>query len=157
MRSGGPGAAGAGYPRQGGAALVVSLVLMLALTVLGISTLNMTTLELAMASSLESQQGAFEAAETGIELVLARSGYTTAAPLDMPTTPLGDGPFETRSATACVTTTGVPDSAFSIGAGSGAIQAFHFEVIAVGTGPRGAVSTHRQGFFVVGPATSNEC
>ena len=54
-------------PAQRGAALVVGLVLMLVLTVLGISGLNTATLELVMASNTQSQQLAFQAAETGID------------------------------------------------------------------------------------------
>ena len=150
-------AAGDGSLRQCGAALVVSLVLMLALTVLGVSAMNMSMLELAMATGMESQQGAFEAAETGIEIALAQPAFATAAPAHVPARPVGEGPFETQTSTACVTTTAVPDIGFSIGAGSGAVQAFHFEVISVGTGPRGAVSTHRQGFYVIGPAGSGGC
>ena len=131
----------------GGAALVVSLVLMLALTVLGVSAMNMSMLELAMATGMESQQGAFEAAETGIEIALAQPAFATVAPAHVPAMPVGEGPFETQTSTVCVTTTAVPDVGFSIGAGSGAIQAFHFEVVSVGTGPRGAVSTHRSRGF----------
>ncbi len=142
---------------QCGAALVVSLVLMLALTVLGVSAMNMSMLELAMATGMESQQGAFEAAETGIEIALAQPAFATVAPAHVPAMPVGEGPFETQTSTVCVTTTAVPDVGFSIGAGSGAIQAFHFEVVSVGTGPRGAVSTHRQGFYVIGPAGSGGC
>ncbi len=145
------------FGRQSGAALVVSLVLMLALTVLGVSAMNMSMLELAMATGIESQQGAFEAAETGIEIALAQPAFATVAPAHVPATPVGEGPFETQTSTVCVTTTAVPDVGFSIGAGSGAIQAFHFEVVSVGTGPRGAVSTHRQGFYVIGPAGSGGC
>lgn len=142
---------------QGGAALVVSLVLMLALTVLGISAMNMAMLELTMANGVESRQGAFEAAETGIEIALVQSEFTTGEPLLVPTAPVGDGPYETQTSTRCVSTTAVPDAAFSIGAGSGGVQAFHFEVVSVGTGPRGSASAHRQGFYVIGPASAGDC
>ena len=144
-------------PRQCGAALVVCLVLMLALTVLGVSAMNMAVLELAMANSVESQQGAFQAAETGIELALAQPSFSTAVPQNSPATPLDDGRYSTRTATECVTTTAVPDTAFSMGAGAGAMQAFHFDIVSVGTGPRGAVSTHKQSFYVVGPGSSGGC
>ena len=156
-RLGGSCIAGGKSSRQGGAALIVSLLLMLALTVLGVSAMNMSMLELAMATGMESQQGAFEAAETGIEIALAQAGFATAEPVHVPATPVGEGPFETQTSTACVTTTAVPDTGFSIGAGSGSMQAFHFEIVSVGTGPRGAVSTHRQGFYVIGPAGSSGC
>jgi hypothetical protein len=57
----------------------------------------------------------------------------------------------------CITTTPVPDIAFSIGAPSGSAQAFHFDVIAVGTGPRGSTATHNQSFYIVGPGSSSGC
>ena len=50
-----------------------------------------------------------------------------------------------------VESTPVPDAAFSLGEGSAGLRAFHFEITAVGTGPRNAVSTQRQGFYVLGP------
>ena len=156
MRGRGGRVARTGSLPQGGAALIVSLVLMLALTVLGISAMNMAMLELTMANSVESQQGAFEAAEAGIEMALAQPEFTT-APMEVPAAPVGDVPYETQISTRCVMTTAVPDVAFSIGVGSGGVQAFHFEVVSVGTGPRGAVSTHRQGFHVMGPAGTDGC
>jgi hypothetical protein len=58
---------------------------------------------------------------------------------------------------ACVTTTPVPDIAFSIGAPSGSAQAYHFDILAVGTGPRNSTSTHNQSFYIVGPGTSVGC
>ena len=133
-----------------GAALVVGLVLMLVLTVLGISGLNTATLELVMASNTQSQQLAFQAAETGIDLAVGNGSYPTAAPV-----PFVSGP--SRASMRCVTTTPVPDIAFSIGAPSGSAQAYHFDVVSVGTGPRNAVSTHNQSFYVVGPGASAGC
>ena len=53
--------------RQGGAILVVGLVLLLVLLVLGISTMNTASLELSMAGNDQFQENAFQMAETGIE------------------------------------------------------------------------------------------
>lgn len=142
---------------QRGAALVVGLVLMLVLTVLGISGMNTATLELTMANNAESHQDAFQAAETGIDIPIAQRNFTTLAPTVLPVTPLGDGSYNTRSTTSCVTTTPVPDLAFSMGTSTGTVQAFHFDVLAVGRGPRGAVSTHNQSFYVVGPGGGLGC
>lgn len=136
---------------QQGAALIVGLVLMLVLTVLGISGMNTATLELSMANNTQSQQAAFQAAETGIDFAVANGDYPTAAPVPFPVTPLGDGSYTTRAIMDCVTTTPVPDRAFSMGTSTGSAQAYHFDVIAVGTGPRNSTATHNQSFYVVGP------
>ena len=136
---------------QRGAALIVGLILMLVLTVLGISGMNTATLELVMANNSQSQQAAFQAAETGIDFAVGNGDYPTSAPVIFPPTVLGDG--TSRSVMDCVTTTPVPDIAFSMGAGSGSAQAYHFDVVAVGTGPRNATATHNQSFYVVGPGS----
>jgi hypothetical protein len=137
---------------QRGAALVVGLVLMLVLTVLGVSGMNTATLELVMANNTQSQQLAFQRAETGIDLAIGNGSYPTAAAV-----PFASAGNESRSVMRCVTTTPVPDIAFSMGAPSGSAQAYHFDVVSVGTGPRGAVSTHNQSFYVVGPGASAGC
>jgi Tfp pilus assembly protein PilX len=133
-----------------GAALVVGLVLLLVLTVLGVSGMNSATLELVMASNTQSQQLAFQAAETGIDLAIGNGTYLTSAPANFVSGP-------SRAQMACVTTTPVPDIAFSIGAPSGSAQAYHFDILAVGTGPRNSTSTHNQSFYIVGPGTSVGC
>ena len=135
---------------QRGAVLVVGLVLMLVLTVLGVSGMNTATLELVMASNMQSQQLSFQAAETAIDLAVGNGSYPTTAPV-----PFLSGPA--YSVMDCVTTTYVPDIAFSMGASSGSAQAYHFDVVAVGTGPRNATSTHNQSFYVVGPGSSAGC
>ena len=80
--------------RQRGAALIVGLVLLMVLTVLGISGMNSATLELTMAGNTQFGQDAFQAAETGIDLVLARRTFSTVpnSPGNIiAPTPLGDG------------------------------------------------------------------
>lgn len=137
--------AGVVRTRQRGAALIIGLVMMLALTVLGISGMNMATLELTMASNSQSQQFAFEAAETGIDLAISQPpnpGNQLVIDEDIDS----DGTNDVHSVTDFVTTTLPPDGAFSTD-----ISAYHFDTVAVGTGPRNAVSTHRQSFYVIGP------
>lgn len=142
--------------RQRGAALIVGLVLLMVLTVLGISGMNSATLELTMAGNAQFGQDAFQAAETGIDLVLARRTFSTVpgSPGNIiAPTPLGDGTYTTQAVTNFMTTTDVPDIAFSggVGTGGGTVQAFHFDVQSIGIGPRNARSTHNQSFYVVGP------
>jgi type IV pilus assembly protein PilX len=145
------------HASQQGAALVVGLVLMLVLTVLGISGMNTATLELVMAGNSQSQLDAFQAAETGIDLAVGSGSYPTSAPTVFPPTLLGDGSYSTRSIMTCASTTPVPDFAFSMGTGSGSAQAYHFDVVAVGSGPRNAAATHNQSFYIVGPGGTVGC
>jgi len=134
--------------RQTGAALFVGLVLLLVMTVLGVSGMSTATLELAMAGNAQAQQQAFQAAETGIDIAISRGTFTfeTTPP---ETIAVGDAEVEVQ--TMFREATGVPEAAFSLGVGTGSVQAFHFDVVATGRAPRGATSTHRQGFYVVGP------
>jgi hypothetical protein len=115
--------------------------------------MNTATLELVMANNSQSQQSAFQAAETGIDFAVGNGDYPTNAPVPFPLTALGDGSYSTRSVMDCVTTTPVPDRAFSMGTGSGSALAYHFDVVAVGTGPRNATATHNQSFYIVGPGS----
>ncbi len=138
---------------QQGAALVVGLIMLLVLTVLAVSGMNTSTLELTMASNVQYHQNAFQAAETGIDIAIDRRNFTTVAPAVLPATPLGGAEY-TQSVTTFQTNTPVPDRAFSMGEDSGAISAFHFDIVAVGTSARNATSTNNQSFYVVGPGGS---
>jgi len=135
--------------RQTGAALFVGLVLLLVMTVLGVSGMSTATLELAMAGNAQAQQQAFQAAETGIDIAISGGVFTTFESTTLPTISVGDGVVDVEMTFRQAT--GVPDTAFSLGVGTGAVQAFHFDVVATGQGPRGARSTHTQSFYVVGP------
>jgi len=134
--------------RQDGATLVVGLVLVLVLTVIGVTEMNTSTLEVAMAGANEYRQDAFEMAENGIDLALAQRSFSTAAPQTVDW--LGDPDRDRRSVTTFVTATPVPDAAFSAGV-TGAVQAFHFDVVSIGKAARNAVATHTQSFYVMGP------
>jgi type IV pilus assembly protein PilX len=139
-----------GRAPQGGAALVVGLVLLLVMTVLGVSGMNTATLELVMSGNAEAQQDAFQAAETGIDIGITERNWNTLAD-DVVDTALGDGSYHARAVTTYSDCTIYPDSAFSTGV-AGGVSAYHFDVVAVGSGPRNAKSTHTQSFFVAGPA-----
>lgn len=53
-------------PRQRGAALIVGLVLMMVMTVLAVSTMSTSSLELTMAGNAQYKESAFQLAESGI-------------------------------------------------------------------------------------------
>jgi hypothetical protein len=135
--------------RQTGATLIVGLVLLLVLTVLGVSGMNTATMEVTMAANTQYQDEAFEMAEDGIDIAIATRAFTTIAPTTVAWT--GSPIRDRQSVTSYMTTTPVPDLAFSMGTSSGSVQAFHFDIVSVGRATRNATSTHNQSFYVVGP------
>lgn len=140
------------HKRQKGAALIVGLVLLLVLTVLGVSGMNMSALELQMTGNSQAQQLAFQAAETGIDVALS-GPVSTAAAVNYPTTTVSGGVAQYTAQIACVGTTRVPDGAYS---DNESAQAIHFDATATGTQPvRNAVSDHTQSVYIVGPSASN--
>ena len=134
---------------QTGATLVVGLILLLVLTVVGVSGMNTATMEVTMAGNSQFQNDAFQMAEDGIDTVLARRSFTTAGTTTL--APTGDVDYVRPAVTRFVTTTPVPDAAFSLGVSTGSVQAFHFDIVSVGKGPRNASSTHTQSFYQAGP------
>ncbi|HEX6998943.1 MAG TPA: PilX N-terminal domain-containing pilus assembly protein [Gammaproteobacteria bacterium] len=133
---------------EAGAALVVALVLLTVLTALAVSAASTATYEVAMAGNAQYERAAFDAAEAGIEIALARRAFSTTRAVALPATPAGDGSAETEATIAFAAVTPVPHG-FSLGADG--LAAFHFEIEAVGRAPRHAVAVHRQGFYVIGP------
>jgi len=137
--------------RQTGATLIVGLILLLVLTVLGVSGMNTATMEIAMAGNTQFQEDAFQMAEDGIEIAIATRNFTTVNPTNVvPLVNPADG-RNRRSVTTFAAVTPVPDIAFSMGTSTGTVQAYHFDTVSVGTSLRNATSTHRQSFYVVGP------
>ncbi len=136
---------------QRGAVLVVGLILLMVLTVLGVSSMNTATLELVMAGNAQYHQQAFQAAESGIDISIAQRNFNTVAPAVVPVTNFGGGYYNTEAVSTFMENTSVPNDAFSMGVGTGSVQAFHFDVVAIGRGPGNAVSTHNQSFYIVGP------
>lgn len=131
---------------QRGASLVVGLVLLLVLTVVGVSGMNMATMEINMAANTQFQQDAFQMTEDGVDTVLATRNYTTDNPRTLDW--IGGTDYDRRAVTTYRLNTDVPDAAFS----SDEVEAFHFDIRSVGRGPRNAQSEHVQSFYVVGRA-----
>ena len=143
---------------QDGAALIVSLILLVVVTVLAISGMNTATTGLALARNHQSYENAFQAAETGLEMALSQRQFNTLKDVNL---------AQDVNANDSVATvinfeesTQVPDRAFSLGVGGG-IAAYHFLATATaeskpaGIGgtvtDRDATATHTQTFYVVGP------
>ncbi len=148
------------YEKQRGAALVVSLILLLVLTIIAIVGMSTATLELAMAGNMQYQNSAFEAADSIVEAELTRNDI---APMNNPgAMPLivtnqnreFRDPTSRLVATASAATnyfglTGV--SGWQLG-GATSFAAFHFEINGVSAAAQGATASHRQGYYVVGPS-----
>jgi type IV pilus assembly protein PilX len=131
---------------QRGAALVVGLILLLILTLLAISGMNTSTLELKMAGNTQAGQAAFQAAEIGIERAMSGSSFTTGSDVTASST---TDKFTTT--TRFGGDSDVPQGGFSMGVGTG-FKAYHFDVNSQGTASRGATSNHIQSFYIVGQA-----
>lgn len=130
---------------QGGATLIVGLVLLLVLTMLGVSGMHTATMEVTMAANAQFQQDAFQMTEDAVDIVIGTLDYTTNNPTNL--LPVG-GDYDRRAITRYQYNTPVPDAAYS----ADEVEAFHFDIQAVGTGPRNASSQHIQSFYVVGRA-----
>jgi type IV pilus assembly protein PilX len=129
---------------QTGATLIVGLVLLLVLTVVGISGMNTATMEITMAANTQYQQDAFQQAEDGIDIAIGTRAYSTALPRVVDW--LGTPDYDRRAVTTYRMNTA------SFGSSTGELDAFHFDIVSVGRGPRNAVSQHNQSFYVVGRA-----
>lgn len=138
--------------RQQGAALVIGLILLLVLTILAVSGVFTSTMELRMVRNNQSQEHAFQAAEVAIEDALANPVLSTSAPFNQAQINVPNSPgdmysygmqFVGQSPLAGVT-------GYSIGS---AFQSYHFQVDAAGVGPDNATAAHTQSFYVVGPGS----
>lgn len=142
---------------QGGAALVVGMILLMVLTLLAISGMNSATLELQMAGNAQYSENAFQAAETGLEEAIraARLNGVNTANVDPKVTELVTGTSDYYTIETLHNpdngVTKVPAGGFSMGVGKG-FSAYHFDVTSTGTSARSATQTHVQGFYVVAQA-----
>ena len=145
--------------RQRGAALIVGLVLLLVLTVLGVSTMRTAALELVMAGNVQFRENAFQLASSGLDSVI-RQARDRAVPLvavdgwqqDLGTTRIDalDGEFETA---VRYRGEGSPYGGFS----SSEYRFQHFQADAEGrTDQRGARSLQSQGFIRISPRDPNQ-
>jgi type IV pilus assembly protein PilX len=141
--------------RQGGAALIVGLILLLVLTILAVSGVMTSTLELRMVGNTQLQERAFQAAEVAIEDALANPVLTTAAPIiqaPIPNPNAVDDQYEYVLRYVCETPVG---AGYSIGTG---FFAYHFQVDATGRTTSGnALAQHSQNFYIVGPTGTENC
>lgn len=142
--------------RQQGAILVIGLVLLLVLTVLGISTMSTASLELSMAGNDQFQENAFQLAETGIDTTISALNNGTPVPA-----PLNPGVCPGLGAPVAVPAMGgsvavqlcfqgdIPD--ITGGSSLGKIRQYHYLNQSQGLAQGQATSFNQQGLFVRGP------
>ena len=142
-----------GPRRQQGAALVIGLILLVVLTILAVSGVFTSTMELRMVRNTQSQEHAFQAAEVAIEDALANPVLSTSAVFNQATIAVPNSTGDTysyRLQFVGQAPLGTGMTGYSIGT---SFQTYHFQVDATGNGPDSSLSTHTQSFYVVGPGT----
>lgn len=141
--------------KQNGAALIVGLIILMVLSLLGITSMNNSILEEKMSGNLRNQDLSFQTAESGLSRAINRatgitSGGTEVTLMDGEHT-LGSG---ASSATYCVTgQLNGGNGVMPRGSGYSAIRfsATHGRVRSAGRTQTGACTALKQGFFQVGP------
>ena len=145
--------------QQSGAALIVALVLLLVMTILGVSTMSTAVMETQMAANNLFSENAFQLAETGLDNGLAQLNASTLtspaatvpnncdAPLaPVPIANLGG----TYQSTLCFTGD-IPHITSSGGSSIGKIRAYHFQNNTQGIAQGQASSMHSLGMRLLGP------
>lgn len=140
--------------RQRGAALVIGLILLLVLTILAVSGVFTSTLELRMVGNQQQQERAFQAAEVAVEEAMASPQLSTAAPQVQAPVAVPGAPDDRYQYTLrFVGETTIPPGTLGYSIGSG-FTAYNFEIEATGTAGDGGLSEHVQGFYIIGPGGS---
>ena len=149
--------------RQSGAALVIGLVLLMALTLFAVSGMTVSTLDLRMADNAARSQQAFEAAESAVraeifegqrlsltgtevrdDIVRQNNAYAYNPPEANSNDPLATVSVDTVFRDVMAAPSGFE---FDVG-----MRAYHFEVRAAATTPAGdARSNQTAGFYVLAP------
>lgn len=142
--------------KEQGAILVVALVLLLVMTVLGISTMNTASLELNMAGNEQFYENAFQLAETGIDVLIQQLNNGGALPPALNpgvcpplNPPVPVPPMGGTVATRMCFIGDIPD--LSGGSSIGKIRQYHYMADSQGQAQGQASSWHTQGLFVRGP------
>jgi len=140
---------------QRGAALVVGLIMLVVLTILAITGMNVASTELVMAGTEQDRVRAFSAAETGIERaarVVGDVGTAPGAELTVAATDV-DGSSVNASTGAATeqyetVTRYRGENTICPGSTQNDVVAFHYEIESEGTAARGAESVHTQGVYI---------
>lgn len=148
---------------QSGAALVIGLVLLMALTLFAVSGMTVSTLDVRMADNAARSQQAFEAAESAVRAEIFRGERLSLLGTEVrndivrendtyaynPPEADSDSPLATVAVDTVYRDVLPAPSGFEFGT---AMRAFHFEVRAAATTPSGdARSNQTAGFYVMAP------
>ena len=147
--------------RQSGAALVIALILLVALSLMAISSMNTASLDLIMAGNEQYRSRAFAAAETGVQnAILSGTFNTGSSSSSSASTGIGDDSYNYTISTP---NNGVVEtSPPGYSAASGQFGAIYFRVVSTGSSYRGTRSSVTQELFQVvkssdGPAYNPAC
>ena len=142
--------------QQSGAALVVSMVLLMVLTLLAISTMNTASLEVAMAGNSQQQETAFQLAEIGLDRHVAAAREIACQSADVvgsTACDLADEPVDDMDGTYTTTTTYRRESSCPGGHSEDEIDSFNFEVRSEGQASNGgATAVHTHGWYICAPS-----
>ncbi|MFK7886835.1 MAG: PilX N-terminal domain-containing pilus assembly protein [Gammaproteobacteria bacterium] len=149
--------------RQQGAALVIGLVLLLILTVLGVSGLGTATTEVRLADNNKQREYTFQAAESAVRESVQRGGLivlTSGSLENDEVRTARDYAYDHNNASGDMADAGIDVNVRTVYRGRGnasegeigTFQNVHFLSHAEAQGARGARTTVRQGFFILAPA-----
>lgn len=141
--------------RQAGAALIVGLLLLLVLTVLAVSGMNTTSLNLVMAGNEQYSQNAFQAAESGIEQAIAGNKFNpdpSLPPETQKNVAIGKARYTVVTTSMLMGMSQPPLPEF--GSSQKKYSTYHFEIDSTGTANRGATARNIQAVAVLAPADS---
>ncbi len=139
--------------RQRGVALAIALVVLLILTIIGVSALVSTALEGMMAGNIQEQNRALQAAETGIDAAFARGdGFK----ITQTVTGQADSSFKASakasySYTNTFTSYTKPPRSEKKQYSERLFRAAHFQTVSDGTANIGAKTTLTQGLYQITP------
>ncbi len=133
---------------QTGAALIVALILLVALTLLGIASMNTASLDLIMAGNEQYRSRSFVTAEAGVEAALAGGTFDTS------TDSSGSGTAGSDSYAYQITRPNGgaledPPPGYSTAEGSTTFKTVYFRITSNGTSQRGAKSASVQEVYEV--------
>jgi hypothetical protein len=129
--------------RQGGAALIVGLLLLLVLTLLAVAGMNSASLEYVMAGNEQYRSNAFQAAEAGIAQTLQTPAVYQ--PDVLPNTPVPPGANGADAWTAAVWPMNSGFASQVWGFDPNSVLGLFYEIRSTGTAVRGAQAANVQG------------
>ena len=137
--------------KHAGAALIVALILLIALSLLAISSMNTATLDLIMAGNTQYKARAFTAAEAGLSEALTNGTFNTTTPSTTCTlTPTTPKPYGDDTYQYCITSAnnGKIEPA-PLGNSLTNYGGAYFRVKAIGLSKKSAQATVSQEIYIV--------